>query len=358
MSNDQHTDLIQRLESLPAVGGSDGPDTAAMRSRASQRRGRKRVAGSVVAVAAVIGGTLGAITTFGGSSPEVVNAAGVTETTITSEGSDIDEADDAAAFDGEQATTTTSPPPEEGGLNSESTPLTTAPPLPDDVEGDEQVPTTAAPPIAIGPGEVSDQLGGKLVVGEDEILHLSADGTVRSIVASRFEGSRQTQIWLHDIAPIDGVPHLIFNTFTAFDIEQQIFETTIELVNLETDELTVVERRRIEGTDNDNWIYNDHVTTDGTNLLVARELWQGQCYFTETLTVVGEVLDFDEQFPKPQWLDGIDPAVAEEWQTNWDLIPDDDCVDLNEWNDLGRGRAVLGATVSADELTELASAVN
>ena len=366
MSNDLNTpdqDLAHRLEALP-YPGSNGPDTAGIRARAQQRRTRKRIVASAAVFGVLAGASAAAFASFNSADPQFVEAAGestgdVSEnrdepptTTAPSEVSTTDgpaESEDGEEVAGPADASTTTTLDNDPDSASDSAPTTTALPT-------EEEPDTTASSIEIFEGDVPDGLGGVLAIGEDEIVHFRADGDRAAILTARFpSGADQTQFWLHDIAPIDGVPHLLLSSFTFYDFED--FVVTIEMVNLQTDELTVVEERIIKNTDNVEWFYNAHVTTDGSNLLVARELWQGQCYYTETLTPAGVLVDRAQPYPKPAWLEGLDePTIAEWLNVDWDLIPD--CTDLDAWTALGGGPAVLGQQADGSALTELAGVVN
>lgn len=290
MTESSDADLERRISNLPTPH-MGGPDTASYRARASQRRTRKRIASSAAAIAVLCGGVAVGATQFNSSAPVTIEAAG-------------------EPIDDTTEPTTNSSLPESTLLSSEP-----SPPATDPASSDQPATSTTmapSPPMAIGPGEISDGLGGKLFVLDGRIVHLHPDETLSPIFIPRQDGTAPSQTWLTDIALLDGTPHLFISTFVVFDFEQSIFETTIEMVNLQTDELSVVERRRIEGTENDNWIYNGHITSDGSNLRVVRELWQGQCYFTETLRPDGALVPADEPFPKPRWLDGITEELATE----------------------------------------------
>ncbi|MEM9890406.1 MAG: hypothetical protein AAF962_06050 [Actinomycetota bacterium] len=299
--------LEQRLQELPVVGSEDLPDLDAIRARGDQRRRRRRTAGRVAFVAAL------ALCGVGGAAiAAAVDDRGGTDVAAPGE------ADATAETDAGTTSEESAPPPGE-----------TVDPDPAPVE-----------PRPLQPGELSDGLGGALAADGTSLVHHRADGTTTVLFADLDPNVRVT-----DVAPIDGRPYLFIDRFEFGDGE--LFVVSILAVDLTTDEVIVVEERDV-APETPSWIYNSHVTTDGAQLLVARELWQGECYYTETITLDGaSVPGVAEAVPAPDWLDGWDPTSAGPGE-----LPGP-CVTLGDWVDLGGGETVLGRYADADRLNDL-----
>ena len=128
------------------------------------------------------------------------------------------------------------------------------------------------------------------------------------------------------------------------------WEVSILAVDLTTDETITVETRVINSAVSPDWIYNGHVTSDGTNLLVMRELWQGHCLYAEGLTLDGQPVDIVDSsiYAKPVGLadmtyDEIDAVFA------MTSDPPQPCRTLEELPDSGLG--VWGTQADTEQIS-------
>lgn len=196
-------------------------------------------------------------------------------------------------------------------------------------------------------GVVADGYGGSLTVDPElGLVHQRVDGSDVVVELPSFDAVAP-QRWPTDVASIGGTYYLLVDQFVNLEPgpgETDHFEVSILALNLETDEWIEVERRIITGVEGPDWVYNGHMTSNGEQILVMREFWQGTCMYIEALTLSGEVVDAPETafYPRPPWLDGF---TKEQAATMRDTDPDNDfvfdpCVGLDEIGD--GGLAVLG----------------
>ncbi len=136
---------------------------------------------------------------------------------------------------------------------------------------------------------LDDGYGGSLVVDAAAgLVHQRADGSLVPIDFPSVDAVIQR--WPTDVAAIDGTYYLFIDQFInvpPVQGEDVHFEVSILALNLESDELVEVERRVITNSDGREWFYNGHITTNGTQILVMRELWQSACLYAEAVTLTG-----------------------------------------------------------------------
>lgn len=150
---------------------------------------------------------------------------------------------------------------------------------------------------AAGDGLVADGYGGSLMVTDDgRLVHEQADGSTVVIELPRIEAD-VVQRWPTDIAQLNGTSYLFIDEFVnrpTLSPDEVDFEVSILALNLETDELIEVERRPITSTASPEWIYNGHITTNGEQILVMRELWQSACLYAEAINIDGTAAEAPE----------------------------------------------------------------
>ena len=193
-----------------------------------------------------------------------------------------------------------------------------------------------------GPGEtatgtVADGLGGSLAIVDRELVHARADGAT-VVIELPAVGAEIVQHWVTDVAPIDGTPYLFIDRFVNRDpaLGQEVdFEVSIFALNLITDELIEVEKRQVTTVASPEWMYNGHITTDGTNIVVMRELWQSYCLFVEGLTIDGTPVEVPQSldYPKPVGLDEMTQAEIDAVLSNQAVVTP--CLTLSDVPDDG-----------------------
>ena len=242
-------------------------------------------------------------------------------------------------------------------------------------------PTTApaVEPLDMPTDAVPDSLGGYVLANDGALRHVHFDGTARPIALAVPPGGF-VQLWVTDVAELDGIPYLFIDEFvnrrdlaaekTAALYEKygltygadadpwseldgvatqeeldalEHWEVSILAVDLRTDMVTVVEKRIIGSAVSNEWIYNGHITTDGSRILVMRELWQSACLYVEALTFDGAVLELTENpSPAPEGLGTFDYETIRSMQRGEVPLPQP-CATLAEIDD--DGRELLGAQV-------------
>ncbi len=334
MSNEP---LEDRLSAAGSHRQDYTPNMAALKSRAETRASRRRGGFNLAMVVLVAGGGLLAYSAL--RSPLTIDAA------------DGGEPGDAVVVD---ETTTTST--QEA---SRSTTSTTLAPIPE--------------------RSLPDSLGGYVEMRTGELVHVTSNGFENRVPLEQPAGGF-VQRWVTDIAPVDGTPYLFIDEFVnrtdlaedrvaalyesygvsygeesdpyadlrGIATDQELsnlehWEVAIVAYNLETDELFDVERRTIHSATSIDWIYNGHITTDGSRILVMRELWQSACLYVEALTFDGAVLELTENpSPAPEGLGTFDYETIRSMQRGEVPLPQP-CATLAEIDD--DGRELLGAQV-------------
>lgn len=366
--------LEERLRTAGRSHTDITPDIGSIRNRGLGIRRNRQIGTSLAAVALVALGGVAAFNTF---RPE-----GATTILSASEG----ELDDSVDVD------ITVPTPD--GESGDDADAAVDPTLTDeDSAGDSVDDSADAVPaaeggdqgddVAAGEGDsalsqpssssVSDGTGGWLTVTLTGIEHLRADGSSGTITFAEPPGG-SVQRWPTDVVRIDGGHYLLVDQFVnredlaaerewalaesygipydtetgAVGLEEVAtleeldslnhWEVSILAVDLATDEIITVENRVIDSTHSPDWVYNGHVTSDGSNIIVMRELWQGYCLYAEGLTLDGTPVDIVDAktYPKPQ---GLESMTYDEIDAvfSMQVDPPQPCRTLEELPDSGLG---------------------
>ncbi len=210
---------------------------------------------------------------------------------------------------------------------------------------------------ADGDGVVADGYGGSLKVDEDGILvHDRVDGSAVVIELPAIEAD-VVQRWPTDIAQLDGTSYLFIDQFVNMSPasgDEVKFEVSVLALNLETDQLIEVERRLITSTESPEWVYNGHITTNGEQILIMRELWQGACLYAEAINLDGTVAETPETlgFELPETVRVFSDDVIAQLRTVNDAS-ELGCLTFDDIDDGGVG--ALGRQADAASFNEFAA---
>ncbi|MDH3299870.1 MAG: hypothetical protein OES24_05120 [Acidimicrobiia bacterium] len=375
--------LEERLRTAGQSHTDITPDIGSIRNRGLRIRRNRQIGISLGAVALVALGGVAAFTTL---RPE-----GDTTLLSASEGRL-----DAADLD------TTVPAPDGEMVEDETTPDTSVDDL---AEADDPNDTAedSAETVSVAPGEgdggsaasddalampsrssVADGTGGWLTVTSSGIEHLRAAGS-SGMISFPDPAGGFAQRWPTDVVAIDGRQYLLVDQFVnrqdleaervkalaesygvpydaetgAMSLEGMAtpeeldslnhWEVSILAVDLTTDDIFTVESRVINSVHSPGWVYNGHITSDGSNILVMRELWQGHCLYAEGLTLDGQPVEIADAavYPKPR---GVDAMTYDEIDAvfSTQVDPPQPCRTLDELPDSGLG--VWGTQADADQI--------
>lgn len=367
--------MNQLEERLRAAGRSHTaitPDIVSIRNRGLKIRRNRQIGTSLAAVVLVAVGGVAAFTAFrpegdttilSASEGELDDAADLDTTVPTADGESTDGTDSAVDPD----TTDESSVDED----DETAPAVTG--EGDDTADDDLTDEDDTGLSQPSQSSVSDGTGGWLTVTPAGIEHLRADGSSGVITFAEPSGGF-VQRWPTDVVQLDGGHYLLLDQFLnredlAADRERALaesygvpydaetgatglegvatpaeldslnhWEVSILAVDLATDEIITVEQRVIHSTHSPEWVYNGHMTSDGSNLIVMRELWQGHCLYAEGLTLNGEPVDIADArvYAKPQ---GMESMTFEEIDAvfSMQVDPPQPCRTLAELPDSGLG---------------------
>ena len=330
--------MNQLEERLRAAGRSHtdmAPDLASIRDRGRRIRRNRQIGATLTTVALIAVSGVAALNLFRPDSDTTVISAS------EGDGADSPERGGPRPDDEPSGTTTTTTPPEGGDAASDSAhDESVAVEVETDEQDGERSSTEATGPAMPSATSVGDGTGGWLTVTADGIEHLGADGST-SLIAFADPPGGFAQRWPTDVARIGDRHYLLVDMFVnRQDLEEEAlwalaesygieydpesgaigldevaipaeldstrhFEVSILAVDLTTDEILTVERRVINGSHTPDWVYNGHITSDGSNILVMRELWQGYCLYAEGLTLDGQPVDIVDAkiYPKPEGID-------------------------------------------------------
>ncbi len=339
--------LEERLRTAGRSHTDITPDIGSIRSRGLKIRRSRQIGTSLAAVVLVATGGVAALNVFRPASDTTIVSASDGQLT-DDEASDPNRGGRPDDSDSPEGTTTTSAETGDSGdtgdtddiaIDSAEDEATAV-----EVEsggGDDEGGATTEPALPMpSPTSVSDGTGGWLTVVAGGIEHLRVDGTSGMISFPDPPGGL-AQRWPTDVAFIEGRHYLLVDQFVnrqdleaervkamaeaygvPYDAEAGAFalegvatpieidslnhwEVSILAVDLTTDEVLTVEERVINSVQSPEWVYNGHITSDGTNILVMRELWQGHCLYAEGLTLDGQPVDVVDAkvYAKPEGLD-------------------------------------------------------
>ncbi len=379
--NPELQDLKRRLRSVGGAHQLEGPDTGAIMHRETAMARNRRLISMAAVVVLVVSGGLIAVELARGQGPGTAVIAGQladpdgdptgepgpAETTRKDDGSTVDE---------------TGPTPLENGPgDTDDT----------DDSGDGDTGATVSGRDAVealdppSPSSLSDGVGGWLTVKDDGTLSRLAPDGAESVIRLPDRGG-WTQRLVTDLAPIDGTPYLLMDEFVsrddlAFERVQEVasrygltidpdsdyeaalaevataqeldslnhFEVSILAVDVISGRVTTVERRVINSIADPGWVYNGHITANGSRLVVMRELWQGACMYAEALTLDGAPVDdpITDQYRKPAGLDTLtfeEISAMQRGEATWP----EPCLTLDVIND--GGQAALGTQAGPGNL--------
>lgn len=198
---------------------------------------------------------------------------------------------------------------------------------------------------------VADGLGGSLTGVGNALVHVRADGSQITLVEPWGSFGPDTDIvqhWLTDIAMLDGEPHALVREFknNIENFEATDFQDAILAINLVTDTTVEVERRFIDTIESFEWMYSGHITSDGTDLLVERQLFQGQCVWAEKLAFPsGDVIVWAETPLLRPAIDGLTDADATAIINGQQALAG--CIDITRFNGLSLGTQAELSTLDA-----------
>ncbi len=366
--------LEERLRTAGRSHTDITPDIGSIRNRGLGIRRNRQIGTSLAAVALVALGGAAAFNTFRPEGETTILSAsegeldGSTEVDITVPTPDGESGDDAdAAVD--PTPTDEDSAGDDVDDNADAVPAAEGGDQGDDVAAGEGDSALSQPSSS----SVSDGTGGWLTVTSTGIEHLRADGSSGTIAFAEPPGG-SVQRWPTDVVRIDGGHYLLVDQFvnredlaaerewalaesygipydaetgavgldevaTAEELDSlNHWEVSILAVDLATDEIITVENRVIDSTHSPDWVYNGHMTSDGSNIMVMRELWQGHCLYAEGLTLGGAPVDIvdAENYPKPQ---GLESMTYDEIDAvfSMQVDPPQPCRTLQELPDSGLG---------------------
>ncbi len=365
--------LEERLRTAGQSHTDITPDLHSIRNRGLRIRRNRQIGISLAAVALV---TLGGVAAFNELRPN-----GDTTILSASEG----RLDDIADID------TTVPDPDAEMVDDETTGDTSVDDL-DEVDDPNDTAEDSAEAVAVAPGKggedsaasdeaqampsrssVADGTGGWLTVTSSGIEHLRADGS-SGMISFPDPAGGFAQRWPTDVVTIDGGRYLLIDQFVnrqdlaaerewalaesygipydpetgAIGLDQVAtpeeldalnhWEVSILAVDLASDDIITIENRVINRTRSPDWVYNGHITSDGSTIMVMRELWQGHCLYAEGLTLGGLPVDIADAavYPKPQ---GVDTMSYDEIDAVFgsQADPPQPCRGLDDLPDSGLG---------------------
>lgn len=364
--------LEERLRAAGRSYADPGADINSIKRRGETIRRNRRIGMTLTSIALVAMGGVAAVNLIRPSSDSTVISASDGEM-LDDDGDDVDldqanstEPEEVVEDDSAIPSTTVIDRAEDGAGAVEVQPDNTA----TDDSGTDDAAFSQDPP---SPGSLSDGSGGWLTATPAGVQHLRVDGTETVITFADPPGGF-AQRWPTDVVFIDGRHYLLVNQFVnrediqehreralaeqygvAYDPETGAtgldgvaapeeldalnhWEVSILAVDLAADEIIPVENRVINSTNSPEWVYNGHMTSDGSNIMVMRELWQGHCLYAEGLTLSGEPVEIVDSkiYAKPT---GLDIMTVEEIEgvLSLESDPPQPCHTLQELPDSGLG---------------------
>ncbi|MDH5519202.1 MAG: hypothetical protein OEZ14_01590 [Acidimicrobiia bacterium] len=337
--------LEERLRTAGRSRTDIAPDIGSIRNRGLKIRRNRQITTSVAAVALVAMGGVAALNAFRPESDTTIVSA--SDGQADGDGIDTTVPDPDGEPTGDATTPGTSDDeldavddPNDGAAG-EADAVDVAPGESDgSAEGDGS--GTQPAPLPPSPNSVADGSDGWLTVTPSGIEHQRADGST-GLIRFADPPAGFAQRWPTDVVTIEGRQYLLVDQFVnrddletervkalaesygiPYDAETGAFglegvatpeeldslnhwEVSILAVDLDTDEISVVESRVINSVHSADWVYNGHITSDGSNILVMRELWQGYCLYAEGLTLDGQPVAIADAvtYPKPQGIDSM-----------------------------------------------------
>ncbi len=332
--------VIDRLQRVGAARLPSEPDLDAIMGRAARRRRRQQM-GTRAATVVVVGGLgLGSLHWLR-STPQTttVTAVGMLSASAESPAAPPPMAASASGV----ATTVPDPdrPAESAaGVWSAATEATAT--------AEHPQPTTGA--------LLDDTEGGLVDVEGGTLVHQRASGERIVIDLPGIDDTWSLRIT--DLAPVNGVPHLLVTGGTDHDdvVAQRTAalyqaygltpsaasdpprdlagrasteeldslvhrELALFAVDLTTDVVHVVERRTIDDLSSADATTYDHVTSDGRRILIVRDLWDGRCVYADALDRDGSPAIWpDSPLERPD-LGGLDGPTRHAMRTGQEDPP-------------------------------------
>ncbi len=284
------------------------PDIDSILARAAQRKRRRQI--SVTAASVVVVGGLGfsSAQLLSGSSDTSISA-GVPDLGIAIPATTTPER--VAPLETTSSGSGDTPRDEQAGEWSAALSPSTAALSTTSVEGANQA-VEASRRV-----ELADTIGGAVIVTDGRLMHRMASG--ETLPLDLPEAGVTTERRVADLAMLDDRPFLLISDFTdrpdlaaaagddsgtdeAADSESDSMhqDLAIYAVDLSTNDVHIVEARTVTDRQSPDWVYNGHITAQGNQILVVRELWQSMCVYVETLDLDGNNLETPENpLPEP-----------------------------------------------------------
>ena len=355
-----------RLRAAATGGPNAAPDLDTIVGRAQRLRRNRRIGFVMASVAIVAVGAAAGFSYLQSTSPTSIAAVGVGDSSDEADGQSADEANDTSspdsAADGENGRDDNDDAtPPAAGSTADTEPIDDGDDVAsseqadgDDVDDDNGDDDGSGSDDEAADGDdggnddgrptsssLGDGSGGWLTATTGTIRHQHADGTETTITFTDPVGGF-AQRWPTDVVRLGNGYYLLIDQFVnrqdlasermrtlaqrygipydgdgdmyralegiASDqelSEVEHWEVGILAVDLASDQLLMVENRVINSANSPDWIYNGHITSDGANLVVMRELWQGYCHYVEGLSLNGQVVSVSQSlvYPKPRGLD-------------------------------------------------------